>query len=139
MATSCILPLFCPLDPHTKSPTLQGPFQAMSGMFTWVKRLILLSFVVGILAAGSYAGAWFQVGKFLGDKPPLGGRTAKFAFGGTEDLSNKPRVWVFKYSTSQLPGVREATIYVSPTGKVVATRPANLGDRIDAWARSLEP
>ena len=108
-------------------------------MFVWVKRLIALSFFAGILAAGSFAGARFQAGKVVGTNPPLGGRSIEFVYKGTEDLSGNPKVWVITYATSRLPGVREARIYVSPTGKVVATRPADLGDRLEAWARSQEP
>ena len=108
-------------------------------MFTWIKRLIFVSFFVGILAVGSYAGARFQAGKVLGNKPPLGGRTVEFAFKGAEDLRGNPRVWIVTYTTSRLPGVRQAKIYVTPTGKVVATSPPNLDDLLDAWERSLEP
>ena len=108
-------------------------------MFIWIKRLLILSFVVGILAAGSFAGARLKAGQILGNERPLGGRTSAFAFMGAEDLAGNPRVWVFSYSTSRLPGVSEATIYVTPTGRVVATRPANLPDLVEAWERSLEP
>ncbi len=108
-------------------------------MFIWIKRLLILSFVVGILTAGSFAAARLEAGKILGNQRPLGGRTTAFAFKGAEDLAGNPRVWVFNYSTSLIPGVREATIYVTPTGRVVATRPSNLPDLVEAWERSLEP
>ena len=108
-------------------------------MLTWIKRLFVLSFVVGIVYAGSYAGARFQAGKFLGTEAPFGGRSATFAFKGAQDLPGTPRVWVFTYTTSRIPGVRRATIYVSPSGNVVATRPENLEDILEAWERSLEP
>ena len=108
-------------------------------MFTWIKRLIYLSFAVGILTAASYAGARFQAGKVLGSQQPLGGRTAELAFKGAEELDGNPRVWIFTYRTSRLPGVRQAKIYVSLTGKIVATSPPNLGDLLEAWERSLQP
>jgi hypothetical protein len=108
-------------------------------MFSWIKRLLLLSFVVGILAAGSYAAARFEAGKVLGNRPPLGGRTVEFAFKGAGNLDGNPRVWVFTYSTSRLPRVRQAKIYVTPTGKVVATEPSNLTDLLETWEKSLEP
>jgi len=108
-------------------------------MFTWIKRLFVVAFVVGILYAGSYAGARFQAGKFLGTESPMGGRTAKFEFKGAQDLPGTPRVWVFTYATSRIPGVRQATIYVSLSGNVVATKPENLEDILEAWEKSLEP
>ncbi len=108
-------------------------------MFIWIKRLLILSFVVGILTAGSFAGARLKAGKIVGNQRPLGGRTTAFAFKGVQELAGNPRVWVFTYSTSRLPGIRQATIYVTPTGRVVATRPSNLGDLVEAWERSLEP
>ncbi len=108
-------------------------------MFRWIKRLLVLSFVVGILAAGSYAGARFEAGKVLGIRPPLGGQTVEFAFKGTDDLDGNPRVWVFTYSTSRLPRVRQAKIYVTATGRLVATEPSNLADLLEAWEKSLQP
>ncbi len=108
-------------------------------MFIWIKRLLVLSFVVGILSAGSYAAARFGAGKMLGSHQPLGGRTFEFAFKGAEALDGNPRVWVFTYSTSRLPRVPRVKIYVTPTGKVVATEPSNLADLLEAWEKSLEP
>jgi hypothetical protein len=108
-------------------------------MFIWIKRLLVLSFVVGLLTAGSYAAARFGAGKMLGSHQPLSGRTFEFAFKGADDLEGNPRVWVFTYSVSRLPRVPRVKIYVTPTGKVVATEPTNLVDILEAWEKSLEP
>ena len=58
-------------------------------MFTWVKRLIGLSFVVGLLVAGSYAIARGEAGRVLGNRPPLSGLTAEFAFKGAARLERE--------------------------------------------------
>ncbi len=108
-------------------------------MFTWIKRPLVLSFVVAILAAGSFAGARFGAGKMLGSQRPFGGQTVEFAFKGAGDLAGNPRVWVFTYSTSRLPRVRQAKIYVTLTGRVVATQPSNLADLLEEWEKSLLP
>lgn len=108
-------------------------------MFKWIKRLLIVSFVVGILAAASYAGARLKAGQLLGSEPPVSGRTVEFSFKGAEELSGKPRVWIFTYHNSQLPGARQVKIYVSLTGNIVATSPPNLGDLLDIWERSQEP
>ncbi len=104
-----------------------------------LKWLFLAAFVAGLGAAGSYAGARLNAGKLLGSKPPLTGRTVQFAFEGVPDLPGTPRAWIFTYPVSRLPGVRSATIYVSITGGIIATKPANLDQLIDVWERSQEP
>lgn len=108
-------------------------------MFKLIKWLFLLAFVATLLSGASYAAARFRVGQMVGSTPPLSGRTIGFAFTGVENLSGKPRVWVFTYRSSELPGVRGAKVYVSPTGKLIATVPADLGRRIEAWEKSKEP
>jgi len=111
------------------------------------KLLLLLVAVGGLLTFASYMGARFTAGRVLGPKPPVSNvdRTIHFQgwrppeFTGVADLPGKPRAWVIDFSRTQLPGVRRITIYVSPTGTLIATRPRNLEDRIDAWQRSQEP
>ncbi len=108
-------------------------------MLKLIKWLFLIGFISVLLAGGSYAVARFKVGRLVGPQPPLTGRTVEFAYRGVEDLPGKPRLWVVTYRTSRLPGVRSVRIYVSPTGKLVATRPADLEARLEAWAESQEP
>jgi hypothetical protein len=108
----------------------------MIRLFKW---LFVLAFVAGLAAAGSYAGARFTAGRLLGTEPPVSGRTIQFAYKGVETLPGKPRAWVFTYTQSRLPGVRTVTIYVSPTGKLITTRPRDLAARLDAWAKAQEP
>jgi hypothetical protein len=93
-----------------------------------IKWLFLIGFVGVLLAGGSYAVARFKVGRLVGPQPPLAGRTVEFAYRGVEGLPGRPRLWVVT-----------ATIYVSPTGNLVATRPADLEARLAAWEQSQEP
>lgn len=109
------------------------------------KLLVLLIGVGLLLYAGSYAGARFTAGKVVGSTPPLSGRSIVFqgwrppSFAGVAELPGQPRAWVISYARTDLPGVRSATIYVSPTGKLIATRPRDLAARIEAWERAQEP
>lgn len=108
-----------------------------------MKRLIKFLFIVALLCGGvaiySYLGARYAAGRLLGTDPPLTGRTVRFAFTGVPDLPGAPRAWVFSYSQSRLPGVRRAQIFISPTGRVMATRPRDLEARVDAWEKSRLP
>lgn len=108
-------------------------------MLKLIKWLCLIGFVSVLLAGGSYAVARFKVGQIVGPAPPLAGRTVAFAYRGVENLPGRPRLWVVTYTISRLPGIRNVAIYVSPTGKLVATRPADLEARLAAWEQSQEP
>jgi hypothetical protein len=115
-------------------------------MAKFFKLLLLLIVVGGIATSASYLGARATAGKVVGRNPsPLSERSITFqgwrppGFEGVPDLPNSPRAWVFRYARTELPGVRRATIYVSPTGKLIATRPANLAERLETWRRAQEP
>ncbi len=109
-------------------------------MGRFVKWLFVLGLVLGALYLTSYVGARATVGKLLGpDAPNMGERTIQFAFKGTEDLPGSPRVWVFTYRPTAIPGAREVRIYVSPRGTLLETRPRDLGERLDEIQRSREP
>lgn len=103
-------------------------------------KLLLLVVALGLVAyTVSYIGARATVGKLVGNDPPLSARSITLAYRGADDLPGKPRVWVFQFDRTQLPGVRRATIYVSITGKIVSIKPRDLEQRIEAYERSLEP
>jgi hypothetical protein len=108
----------------------------MRRAFRW---FVLLLLVAGALAAVSYVGARATAGKVVGSNPPLSERTVTFAYQGVEDLPGKPLAWVIHYERTRLPGVRRAFIYVSITGNLIATRPANLDERLVAWEKSQQP
>jgi hypothetical protein len=96
-----------------------------------MRALFLLLVVVAALAGASYAGARFTAGKVTGPSPRgLGSSTAKFAFAGIPALRAKPRGWVISYPQASGFGRGGAEIYVSPTGRLLGTRPANLAERL---------
>jgi hypothetical protein len=104
-----------------------------------IKWVMMLAVVGGVLAAVSYVGARATAGQFVGSNPPLGRRTIRFAFGGISSLNTTPRAWVFTYGSTSLPGVERAQIIVSPTGKLLATRPPDLERRLEQQARLWIP
>jgi hypothetical protein len=101
--------------------------------------LVAIGFILALLAAGSYAGALVTAGKFVGPARPLDGKALSFSFSGVEPAGNRHLVWVVNYNRSKLPGVRRATVYVSPMGELLATVPADLDSRLTTWHRSREP
>ena len=103
------------------------------------RMLLLVVAVGGLLGLASYVGARATVGQLVGNDSPLSARTITFAYNGVADLPGKPRVWVFQFDGTRLPGIRRATVYVSMGGKIVSTKPRDLAARIEAYERSLEP
>lgn len=108
-------------------------------MYTLFKGLVALGFICTLFAAGSYAGARVTAGRVVGPSPPLTGLATSFSFAGVKELNDRRLVWIVKFAASRLPGVKRATLYISPTGSLIATRPADLNARLEAWERSHEP
>lgn len=110
-----------------------------------IKLLVFLAVAGGLATAGSYLGARATAGKVVGTNPPLSSRSITLVgwrppgFDGVADLPGNPRAWVIQYDRTELPGIRRATIYVSPTGQLIATRPRDLEARLEAWRRAQEP
>ena len=104
-----------------------------------MRGLFLLIVVCAALVAASYAGARATAGKVTGPNPAgLGSATTRFAFEGIPALRGKPRGWVVEYPEAQAFGPAGAAIYVSPIGRLLGTRPADLAQRLEAQ-RSEEP
>lgn len=103
-------------------------------------RALFLLLVIGTALVGaSYAGARFTAGKLVGPHPPtLGPPTARFAFAGIPNLRSKPRAWIVAYPNASGFGRGGPEIYVSVTGKLLGTRPNDLGARVEAL-RPVEP
>ncbi len=108
-----------------------------------MRRLFKFLLITALLAAGfaaySYLGARFTAGRLLGTDPPLSARTVQFNYQGVPDLPGRPRVWVFTYGRSKLPGVTRAQIFISFNGRVVATRPRDLQAHLSAWEKTRLP
>ena len=101
-----------------------------------MRALFLLLVVIAALAGASYAGARFTAGRLTGPNPPgLGSATTRFDFKGISALPAKPRGWVIAYPSASEFGRGGAEIYVSPTGRLLGTRPANLAQRLEASRR----
>lgn len=103
-----------------------------------IKFIALVALVAALAGGGSYAAAYFAQGKITGVDDPIGARSWELNWKGVDSLPGKPKAWVFTYSGGKVPGVRSATIWVSPTGTVIATRPRDLRDRIDNWRDSQQ-
>ena len=108
-------------------------------MGRFIKWLVVLSAVGVAITLASYAGARLTAGKLLGPKPPLTSRTVQLAFEDVRRMPGDPPAWVFTYQASQLPGVPSARVFVSPTGKLMGTVPADLETRLEAYEQSRLP
>jgi hypothetical protein len=97
-----------------------------------MRGLFLLVVLCAVLVAASYAGARATAGKLTGPNPGLGSATTRFAFEGIPALRGKPRGWVVEYPAARAFGPAGAAIYVSPTGRLLGTRPANLAQQLEA-------
>ena len=101
-----------------------------------IKFLFLLALLAGLAGGGSYAAAYFGQGEIAGVDDAIAGRTVHLAWQGDTTLPGRPRVWVFEYDRTKVPGLHAATIWVDLKGNVVATRPRDLADRVERWRAS---
>ena len=97
--------------------------------------LVFMAAIVGALLAGaSFGVAYLAVGTALGAPPPdMGKRSVNFLWDGMPGRKDHPKAWRFKFGPTRIPGASDVTIYVSPTGKVLQSSPADLPDRIKAF------
>lgn len=103
-----------------------------------IKFLFFVAILGGIALGGSYAAAYFAQGEITSVDDALGPREWQLNWKGLDSLPGKPRVWIFTYHNGQVPGVRDATIIVSLTGKVLVTKPQDLKTRVEAWRASRQ-
>lgn len=104
-----------------------------------IKWIVMLALVVGLLGAGSYAGARFRVGEVLGPQPPpMGQRTITFGYDSVPGTPGKQLVWTFTWSQTPWTGRRGARMWVSVTGKVLRIQPRNLETLLDQYYRAKE-
>jgi hypothetical protein len=103
-----------------------------------MRALLLLLVIIAALAGASYAGARLTAGKVTGPNPKdLGAATTSFEFEGISSLRDRPRGWIIAYPNARGFGPRGAEIYVSPTGRLLGTRPATLAERLQAQREDL--
>lgn len=103
-----------------------------------MRALFLIAVIAASLAGASYAGARFTAGKMIGPNHPLGPVDARFAFAGVPGLPSKPRAWIMAYPSARGYGRGGAEIYVSPTGKLLGTKPRDLARRLESQ-RPVDP
>jgi len=104
-----------------------------------MRTLFLLLVIGSALTAASYAGARMTAGKIVGPGTNnLGPLEARFAFTGVPNLPAKPRAWIIAYPAAQDFGNGGAEIYVSVTGDLLGTRPADFARILEAQ-RPAEP
>src|SRR5918997_3783507 len=104
-----------------------------------MRALFLIAIIAASLTGASYAGARFTAGKMIGPKPAtLGPVEAHFAFAGVPALPSKPRAWVLAYPGARGFGKGGAEIYVSPTGKLLGTKPRDLVRQLESQ-RPVDP
>ena len=108
-------------------------------MKRFIKLIFVLAAIGAALAGMSYAGAGIRAASFVGTKAPVGNREIKFYDKGVPGVAGMPKAWVVTYRSSQLPGAPIVQIVVSPTGKVLATRPPDLGRRVEEWEKRRLP
>ena len=105
-----------------------------------VKKLVILVFLCGILYGGSYMGARSVAGRMLGNSAAdMGSRDIKFAYDSVPGIKGKQPMWIFSYTGTKLTGAKNAKIYMSLTGHLIATTPRNLQAIIDQAAKGKEP
>jgi hypothetical protein len=104
-----------------------------------MRAFFLLLVIVSALAGASYAGARLIAGRVIGPEPnAFGSATTHFAFSGITALKGKPRGWIVAYPQARGLSPTGAEVYVSPTGRLLGTRPGNLAQRVEAQ-RAEEP
>jgi hypothetical protein len=98
----------------------------------WI--VVMLGFAAAVAAGISWIGAYTAVGKLLGAPPPeMGKQTTTFLWEGMPHVPGHPRAWRFAFRPTKIPGAERVEIYVSPSGKVLATEPADLESRLQAF------
>lgn len=102
-----------------------------------MRAFFLLLVIAAALVGASYAGARFTAGRLMGPDPK-GPSTTQFALNGILALRSKPRGWIVAYPSATEFGPHGAEIYVSPVGRLIGTRPADLARRVEA-RRAAEP
>jgi hypothetical protein len=98
--------------------------------------LVMFAFGAALVAGASWALAYSSVDTLLGSPPPqMGTQSTTFLWDGLPRAPGHPRVWRFAFAPTLIPGAPSVRIYVSPTGRVVQTEPANLPELLNDFRR----
>jgi hypothetical protein len=94
----------------------------------------MLALAALLLAGVSWVAAYTSLGNLLGAPPPqMGTQTTTFLWKGLPKLRDHPRVWSFAFAPTSIPGAPKVRVYISPSGRVVLTEPADLAARLSAF------
>jgi hypothetical protein len=100
--------------------------------------LIILAFIGSLAMGASWAAAYSSVGTILGAPPPrMGRQSTTFLWSNLPKLRARPApaLWRFGFAPTAIPGASTVRIYVGPWGRVVATEPGDLAERLVAFHR----
>jgi len=118
-------------EPGLVVPPAARRYQFTMARLFWLT--VMAAFVAALLAGASWAVALSAVGTLLGAPPPeMGNQSTTLLWQGAPQLAGHPRVWRFAFGPTVIPGAPTVRIYVSPFGRVVATDPADLAERVKA-------
>jgi hypothetical protein len=99
-----------------------------------IRLLLGLALVTAIAFAVSWAVALHRVDVLLGDPPPsMGTHATTFLWDGMPQMEGHPRVWLFAFGPTVIPGARNVRIYVTPLGRVALTEPPDLAARVKVF------
>ena len=103
----------------------------IEGMSRLIGLILILALAAAFVVGGSWALAYNGVATLLGDPPPqMGTQTTTFLWDGLTQVEGAPRVWSFAFYPTLIPGAQSVRMYVTPTGRVVWTEPADLAARV---------
>ncbi|HEY7636220.1 MAG TPA: hypothetical protein VH763_11775 [Gemmatimonadales bacterium] len=94
----------------------------------------MLALACAIVVGASWAAAYTSVGQLLGAPPPqMGTQSTTLLWRGARQFPGHPRAWLFAFGPTLIPGAPNVQIYVTPTGQIMRTYPADLESRIRAF------
>ena len=100
-------------------------------MAALIKLLLLLALIGLFVLGASWGFAYSAVGDVLGNPPPeMGTQHTSLLWRGSGAIRGHPRAWRFTYGPTHIPGAPLVRIYVSLTGRVLLTEPADLPARV---------
>lgn len=99
-----------------------------------VRFVVVCALCAAVIAGASWGVALHRVDVLLGDPPPkMGTQKTTFLWDGMPQVAGHPRVWLFAFGPTVIPGAQTVRIYVTPIGRVVQTEPSDLAGRVKVF------
>jgi hypothetical protein len=103
-------------------------------MASLMRFIFVCALCAAVIAGASWGLALHRVNVLLGDPPPrLGNHNTSFLWDGMPQVAGHPRVWLFAFGPTAIPGASSVRIYVTPLGHVERTEPADLAARVKVF------